>query len=94
MTVEQYYCELEVLAEDAGLELKPSFLTKLSKRARELESDSDFTEEDINDELLECLSAKQQESEDILELVSCFCDFVVAEQENCDILDSSEEDSE
>jgi hypothetical protein len=94
MTVEQYTCELETLIEEAGLEIRTGTITRLAKRARELESEADFSEDDVYDELVECLSVKQQGDEPTLELVSFFSEFVIAEQDSGDGVDSSEDDAD
>lgn len=92
MTIEQYTCELETLIEDAGITIRNGTVKKLVKRAKELESETDFSEEDVYDELIECIPAALQDDESTIEVLSYFCDAVFAELENSDGVESSDEE--
>lgn len=81
MDIEEYKVELEVLIEDAGLEVKPSLINKLVKKAKELEIASDeLTEEDIYEELY-ALIPESLDDDTMTDLIAVFADLVVSEQD-------------
>ena len=64
MTLEEYKTQFETFAEDVDLAITDSALNKIARRAKELEKESDFTLDDIKEELLETIPARFQKEVD------------------------------
>lgn len=90
MSTDEYISELETLVDESGISLSDAAIKRIAKRAKELESDSDFSEDDILDELLEVLPKKYADDEDVTELITQFADTVLAELENCGNVENEE----
>jgi hypothetical protein len=91
MDIQEYIAELETLVEDSGTEISPKTLERLAKRAGQLEGETDFSEEDILEELLEVLPKKYQDDSDVYDLISSFSEIVLAELENCDMVENEDD---
>jgi hypothetical protein len=91
MTVEDYIAELETLVEDNGIEFSSRTIERFAKRAKELEIDTNLSEEDIFDELQEIIPKKFVDNEEVYEVILQFADIVVAEFESCDNVEDEEE---
>lgn len=90
MTIDNYKLQLEQLLEDNDTAWPASTINKLAKRATELQFESDFSVEDIQDELEELLSTKIKNDDDEvwLDIIEEYAIFVSDEK------DSIEEDAE
>lgn len=94
MSIDEYTSELETLVDENGISLSDATIKRIAKRAKELESDSDLSEDDILDELLEVLSKKYADDEDTVELITQFSDIVLAELENGGNVENDETDEQ
>lgn len=86
MTTENYKLQLEQLLEYNDAAWPSSIINKLSKRANELQFESDFTIEDIHDELEELIPSKIKDDEDEIwfDIIEEYALFIFDEKENID----------
>lgn len=81
MTVEAYKTQFESFADDVEVNTTEAFLNKLAKRGKELEAESDFTLDDIKEELLDVVPVRFQKDIDWLTLIDECAMFVFDEKE-------------
>lgn len=81
MTLEEHKAQLETFADDADLAITDSILGKIARRAKQLESESDFTLDDIKEELLEVIPARFQKDVDWDNFINECALFVFDEKE-------------
>ena len=92
MTFESYKTQFESFAEDADLAITELQLNKIAKRGKELELESDFTLDDIKEELLDVVPNRFQRETDWLTFIDECSMFVFDEkEENGDEPESSYE---
>ena len=84
MTTENYKLQLEQLLEYNDAVWPSSIINKLSKRANELQFESDFSVDDIQDELEELIPAKIKSDDDEvwLDIIEEYAIFVFDEKES------------
>lgn len=83
MLTENYRLQLEQLLEDNDLTWSSSLIGRLSRRANDLQFESDFTLEDIFGELNDLIPASQQDDDDVwTEVLHEFASFIEDEKEN------------
>ena len=79
MTYENYKAQLDILLDEADFTFSDNLVSKLARRAEELEKEIDFEMEDILEELLCILPSKFSDDVDVEDLLSEFADFVFDE---------------
>lgn len=93
-TVLFYEEYLNDFIDDASLELEEKIINRLAVRAVQLEKETDFSLDDIREEIIILIPAALRENEDILDFVDHFSDFILtsAEEGDGDDEDFSSED--
>ena len=89
MSPDEYFSNFEETANDSDINPSEKLLTRLSKRAAEIELNADFTLDDVYEELLELLSTSQKSMESYLDFLQEISNFVF---DNKECGDSDEED--
>lgn len=84
MDFDNYKTQFEEFADDADLAISENNLNKISRRAIDLEKESDFTLDDIKEEILEVVPVRFQNNKDWLSFIDEVALFIFDEKENND----------
>lgn len=84
MDFDNYKTQFEEFADDADLTISENNLNKISRRAIDLEKESDFTLDDIKEEILEVIPTRFQNNKDWLSFIDEVALFIFDEKENND----------